>query len=382
MTSIRLPHIAAFLTILLLLLIPGAAMAGVDSVYPSQDSPPTHIASHEVMQIRNSDNTPCYPSDAPPTVTLAASAPGLENLLSSGAPNMAAIKQDLQSNGFPEGTRVSMTGPGITKAMVKKIQDKANAHRRERGCIQFGKLDDAVLDDTVLDSPGQSTGPAMHSHLNPGYSVIMDTEITGQGNHNGQSVILTAPTIGNNQDNFSAFLNNGYTNAIPGWLLQNGLLFDGSVGSVVWTDERYGLNPVDYTMSYVVDHDYYFTISYTNSLWWLCASDRTVGSSTYECVNSPSTEGTRLTRSVNTSVWFENQNTALFWFEGFSTPAIAHTARNYVNGVESYWSHEKQFTIICGDRYDDDGANQAIEGELKNNGTAEFVVYRVPLGCG
>ena len=207
MTSIGLPHIAAFLTILLLLLIPGAAMAGVDSAYSSQDSPPTHIAGHEVMQIRTSDNTPCYPSEAPPTVTLAASAPGLENLLSSDAPNMAAIKQDLQSKGFPEDTTVTMTGPGITKAMVKKIQDESNARRTERGCIQFGKLDDAVLDQP--GQPGPSVGPAMHSHLSPGYSVIMDTEITSQSNHNAQSVILTAPTIGNNQNNFSAFLNNG-----------------------------------------------------------------------------------------------------------------------------------------------------------------------------
>ena len=110
---------------------------------------------------------------------------------------MAAIKQDLQAKGFPEDTTVTMTGPGITKAMVKKIQDESNARRTERGCIQFGKLDDGRAGPA---RPARAVrGPSDALPLSPGYSVIMDTEITSQSNHNAQSVILTAPTIGNNQ---------------------------------------------------------------------------------------------------------------------------------------------------------------------------------------
>ena len=269
---------------------------------PAQ-STPERIAGYEVLGVRNSDNTTCYPGAAP-LVILKTSAPTQESLLSSNAPNMDAIQRGLQDAGFPEGTSIGMAGPGITAEMESSGRSKWNSQREANGCIQFG----GGHRDTA--ESGTSGDVASFPNLNPGYSVIVDSEIGPYTDHNAQSVILEAPAIGDSQSNFSAFLNNGFTNSARGNLLQNGLLFDGAYGSVVWTDEARGLSPIRYSMSYQVGHDYYFTISYTNDLWWLCASNRTEGASTYECFKSPYTEGTRLWGGDNTSVWFENQNSS------------------------------------------------------------------------
>ena len=109
MKFVRIP---ASFVILMVLLIPGAAMVGVASGYPSWDLGVTHIGGHEIMHIRHSGNTPCYPSGLPPIVTLAADAPSVDKLLSSDAPDMGAIEDDLLANGFPEGTTISLDRAG------------------------------------------------------------------------------------------------------------------------------------------------------------------------------------------------------------------------------------------------------------------------------
>ena len=229
---------------------------------------------------------------------------------------------------------------------------------------------------------GGMAQPSYSLNIDPGYSLVVDSEIGPYTNHNAQSIILQAPQIGSSQSHFSAFLNNGYTNAPSGELLQNGLLFDGEYGSVVWTDEAHGLSPVSCAINYLVGHDYYFTISYTNSLWWLCVSDRTIGSSTYQCRSSPNTDGNKLWGGGNTSVWFENQNSNFNWYQGFTNPVIAFSARNYVNGTSSNWSTEGQETTWCGnDLPDPTGSSGAISGTLVNDGRAEFHLHRVPLLC-
>lgn len=205
----------------------------------------------------------------------------------------------------------------------------------------------------------------------------MDSEIGPFTDHNAQSVLLEAPRIGNSQSNFSAFLNNGLTSAND--LLQNGLLFDLSRGSVVWTDEAHGLSPQYYNIDYHVGDDYYFTVSYTNDHWWLCASNQSRAPSNYQCARSSQTDGTTLWGGDNTSVWFENQNSNYDWYQGFTDPVIAHMARNYMNGTSSYWSREIQEITFCGTDYPDD--YNAISGTLVNNGTAEFHLIRVPLLC-
>ena len=103
----------------------------------SAQSTPERIAGHEVLDMRNSDNTVCY-SDDVPTIVLRASASSQENLLSSDAPNLGAIQRGLRSAGFPEGTRISLVGPGITAEMVSNEQARWNSIRETNGCIHFG----------------------------------------------------------------------------------------------------------------------------------------------------------------------------------------------------------------------------------------------------
>ena len=139
------------------------------------------------------------------------------------------------------------------------------------------------------------------------------------------------------------------------------------------------MSPQSYNIPYHVGDDYWFTISYTNSHWWLCASNQSRVPSNYRCIRSPDTDGTTLWGGDNTSVWFENQNSNYGWHQGFTDPVIAHMARNYVNGNSSYWDREIKETTFCGTDYPDD--YDAISGTLVNNGRAEFNLIRVPLLC-
>ena len=202
------------------------------------DPPPTpeRIAGLEVLGVRNSDNTTCYPSDSP-LVMLKSSAPSHDNLLSSSVPDMDAINRGLRDAGFPEGTEVGIAGPGITAEMEASELAKWNALRKANGCIQLG----GGSRDSGEDGSSSSVAD-FNPNLSPGYSNIVDSEIGPYTNHNAQSVILEAPTIGDSQSNFSAFLNNGLSNAAPGQLMQNGFLFDGEEGGVIW--DRRGQRPI------------------------------------------------------------------------------------------------------------------------------------------
>ena len=346
----------------------------------SDDATPERIAGHEVLGVQNSDNLKCY-SGPGPMVILAASSQSADILLSEDGPDFDAIKRALNDEGYSDETGIVLSGPGITKQMVENQRLRWNRIQEERGCIQFGGPHD-LEEDQVSGGPAQSYAQ-INPNLQPGYSKVVDSEVGPYTNHNAQSVILEAPQIGDNQSNFSAFLNNGFANESPlGSLLQNGLLFNGEEGSVVWTDEAHGLSPVPYAMDYYVGHNYWFTISHTNSLWWLCASDWSASTNNYQCRSSQSTGGTALWGGDNTSVWVENQNSSWDWYEGFTNPVIAYQARNYVNGSMGYWNTELQETTWCGADVDDPtGSSGAISGTLVHNGRAEFLLERVPSLC-
>ena len=100
-------------------------------------STPERIAGYQVLGVRNSENTTCYSLDVP-TVILGARAPTLEGLFSGGGPDVDAIDSGLQAAGFPVGTRIAISGPDLTKAMVSDMRDDWNSTREQNGCIRFG----------------------------------------------------------------------------------------------------------------------------------------------------------------------------------------------------------------------------------------------------
>lgn len=121
----------------LLLALVSLAMMFIFSGAALAQSTPERIAGYEVLGVRNSDNTTCYSEDVP-TVILKASALSEENLFSGDGPDTEAIDSGLQAAGFPAGTRIAISGPGLTKEMVSDQQDSWNSARDSNGCIQFG----------------------------------------------------------------------------------------------------------------------------------------------------------------------------------------------------------------------------------------------------
>ena len=133
---------APIITTVLVLMVIAGLMFGWLAVDRAQgDSPaqpiPERIAGYEVLGVRNSDNTVCY-SDDVPTVVLGANASTLGDLFSNNTPNIDAIERGLQDAGFPEGTRIAISGPGITAEMESSQRSNWNSIRESNGCIQFG----------------------------------------------------------------------------------------------------------------------------------------------------------------------------------------------------------------------------------------------------
>ena len=182
-------------TVLVLMVIAGLMFVWLAVDRAQGDSPaqpiPERIAGYEVLGVRNSDNTTCYPSNST-LVILKSGASSHDNLLSSNAPDMDAINRGLRDAGFPEGTEIGIAGPGITAEMEASELAKWNSLRKANGCIQFGG---GNRDDGENGASNAVAG--FNPNLNPGYSVVVDSEIGPRTNHNAQSVILEAPRIGN-----------------------------------------------------------------------------------------------------------------------------------------------------------------------------------------
>lgn len=311
------------------------------------------IAGYEVLMVKNSADTPCLGKTSSDLI-LRASQGTVGNFQAGN--NVAAVMKYLRDNGFSEDTGISFVGPEITRAQLEYEHARWNQTQIDQECLQL---------------VGQST-----SHIQPGYAVVVDTEIGLFTDHNAQSVELLAPTVGNNQSFFSAYLNNGITTAAD--LLQEGFLFQYGIGTTTWTDENHGLSPQPFGILYQPNHWYWFTITYTSGVWQICGYDINVGTGSYVCHLSPSTDGIRLTGGDNTSVWFENQNSNSNWYVGFSTNVYARAARNYVSGIPSSWSTEVQEKTYCGVDGPDGGT---IGGTLVSYGTANFNLSGVPLIC-
>ena len=366
----------------MLLIVAGVAVL-VMAAEGSDEPPviPERIAGLEVLDVQNKENTSCYPKDTP--LFVLQSTHSTHEGLMADSDLMEAIDRDLEEKGFPEGTEVMFSGPSGSKDEASGFRRQWNTQRDTNGCIQF--VDPRSAGDSETEVSGKASQIGTQYSERPGYATVVDLEISTNTDtdYNAQSVVLTAPTVGDNQDYFSAFLNNGYTDASPrGYLLQDGFVFEDGDGTVVWTDESWGLRPMLFLINYHVGHKYFFTISYTNGFWWLCVEDRDAETYTYRCRKSVHTEGDSLWGTDNTSVWVENQNENADWYEGFSRRLYAREAKNYVNGAGSGWSSESQELTHCwNETPDPDDHTGTIFGTLVDYGVASWRLDRVPLEC-
>jgi hypothetical protein len=120
-----------------------------------------------------------------------------------------------------------------------------------------------------------ATGSDYQEYKAPGngYAVYENTDAGNFTDDNAQSVYLEAPNTIANRTGAVLFLNNVKTDNSTYYLLQNGLEFWNGNGRVIWTDTTHGYVDQSYDFSYAATDTYWFTITFTNGIWFMCAED-------------------------------------------------------------------------------------------------------------
>jgi hypothetical protein len=335
---------------------------------------PERLDRYEVLFVTTPRDTPCTYH---PEIYLKGSDPTVEAFLSS--PGTERAEEELRKLGITERVILSVSGPGITKQDVMKIHEEWTQSVREYGCFTAGKITDKLdMASKVAIHPRMSAQGATR-----GYAYIPNLNAGQYSDDTAQSVELTAPaTTGPNNTQGFAFLNNVWNNAATYNFIQDGLLFQGTQGGVVWTDYWNSLVLKPLGVPYFHGHTYWFTITRsTSSIWYACGYD-VANPSTYTCKSSQSS-GTNLVENGNTAVWIENANTASNWYSGWSSPLSGRNAKYYRGGNPYNWTIHAEWLkcLASGQQWPDLSSGGAITGTLTNNGIANWHLPYVPLAC-
>ena len=210
----------------------------------------------------------------------------------SNPPDIRALEKEIKSlSGVPSDFRISFSS---TPPNTQAIADRNNAwyqERLERGCPEPW-------------ATNRNSDPVRS------FVTFRNKDAGKFTDDNAQSVLITSPSeIGEDQDKWSAVLNNTLTD--DDFLLQSGMSFDeDGEGLIGWTDDSVNLVAREFgDITFSKGSEYYFTNSYTNSRWWMCAGRVTnVNITPYQCVSSPDATGTHLKSHTETGVTFENAN--------------------------------------------------------------------------
>lgn len=367
------PRIVSALALLTLFAVGFSAPTGRAPAAPSTPSPydpaahglPDAIEGYKVLAVLDSVNTACMPVGLKRLV-LQASEPSQEEFLAQYRPE--AIQRALELRGLKTTQwLVQVVGPGAsTEAFLAENDDWNNSAKRG-GCPKLEPLRNGSDWDEITIASGHN-----------GVAVFEDLDAGQYTDDNAQGVDLVAPSsLGASQNAFSAFLNNVLTNG--GYFLQDGFLFrEDGTGRVIWADDRVGLVAQYYNISYTGGNSYRFTITYTSSVWQMCARDNQ-NPGTYTCITESQATGTHLAADLNTSIFAENANTNSNWYSGFTSPWVARNARIYRNGIGQNWSSNHRHTAdACTASWP---ATDALSGSLANDGTGYVYPRYVPLHC-
>ena len=243
-------------------------------------------------------------------------------------------------------------------------------------------------------------GELKESTPRPGFVMIQNGD-AGPGT-NGQSVILVAPKVNNNQEKgrHNAFLNNVVTNGdcynpdpmVQSWqpcFLQVGFRFikesdeSKTEGQVVWTDTLHGLGatPFNPPIPYIAGHEYFTLILYSNEKWGICAVDLQ-DTTTYQCVSSD-VGGYYMRKVSGTDIFAENWNINPGWYLGdpgeVDPQWTARDATTYIGDVPHEWSSEILWTQDSCEGYHP--PEDAVVGSLVGGARANIQTSRIPIYC-
>ncbi len=331
----------------------------------AQQGLPSTIAGYKVLTVLTPDNTACMPLGEKRLV-LQATQQSVQDFLR--AINYATIKADLELKGMAEYTKWSaaIVGPGTGLQDLLSENEKWNQERQKSGC-------------TKSKPAGTGSDYQEFKARGNGYAIFEDTDAGSFTDDNAQSVYLESEGAIANRTGAVIFLNNVKTDNSTFYLLQNGLEFWHGVGRAVWTDTTHGYVNQAYNFAYYGGyHIYWFTITYSGGVWFMCGDDNS-NPSTYECHSEPNGVGTTLALDINTSVFVENQNTDPNWYQGFSSPFWAYGATIYRNGNPYSWSTQHHHTEDnCAQNYD---PHKALGGTLIGGYGAGWFPAYIPLLC-
>lgn len=273
----------------------------------------------------------------------------------------STLPEYLNKHPLPEGWLVfGIGGPNTSGAEYEKLNAEANDFYDKFGPLP--KL--GPSSSTRAESISVQTAFAAHhayavdQNLDPGTMTVTN-----------QSVEWNAPQVGNNQNGYSALLNNGWTNTNA--FLQVGQVYSQGIGQNGYaTSPNY--NFVQFmNVPYVVGHMFYFVISYGSSQWQLSARD--MQTQAYEWVLI-SGAGSRLVLSDDTGVFFENVNTNANWYTGFTNPINVSYA--FDRGYQ-WWVTDSIYQKYTGGGHLP--INGAITGHLAQFNTASFHLDKILL---
>ena len=330
------------------------------------DNVPETLAGYKVIHVTTPATKDCA---VEPRIILQTTQKSIHDYLAASDP-LPALDAAQAIRGAPEKVGISFVGPNATKERILANNAKWNALWEPGECVPTNKsikyTDTEDYDNDIENGRG--------------WAIFQDTEADDYSNDNAHSVYVDAPSsIGNYQTYWSAVLLNVRTDGTGYSFIQTGLRFQGGGGYVDWTDEEHGLGPEGYDdVSYTAGNTYWFTITYTSSVWQVCAHDLTPDD--YECKISDETTGDSLDEDRETSVWFENANEDTGWHSGFDNNIYVYDADIYQSGSRGDWSSEDRWTLHnCGSG--EYPVGDAMVGTLKNQGNAYFDLDKVPIQC-
>lgn len=348
-------------TLLILVLISSAAPFSVSAA--GQPTYPTSISGLPVFFIQTAENTFGFSDKEVVLVLYDADATSPEESILK-----LSLSEYLSKSPLPEGYHIEIYGgKNASKEEYIKSHYENNAFRAK----QY-----KLFESPVSRSQGSST-KSVTSTIRASFTIDANVDPSSQSIYS-QAAEWNAPTVGNNQNQYSALLNNALIDLNSSYMIQTGHLFASGVGRNVYSTPDYGYIAQYFNLPYTVNHTYKFSL-YKYSYWYMQCQDINTGVYDYFAVPLPYDRMRYTYDQPWTSIFFENYNTNANWYQGFSPTSI--TVSNAKDGL-SYtpnknWGSDDR-------RYQYDGQfysiGNKITGSLANGGTATWNLQYLPLG--
>ncbi len=242
----------------------------------------------------------------------------------------------------------------------------------------------ARLATTPLFKLGPATQNGLDQSGTSGHAFAIDEYAGTQSSINGVKMITAGPSYsGSTSVPLRAFLVNGAETGATdadlctpaydttSYFAQAGIVFINNSVGPVWTDTDQSCFPVAPNVTYTSGDNMIFEVI-SGTPWVMYGADTTSGSIFFDQSNSIATYGTMKTSDPNTSLFFENLDTATTWGSQISNPSAS---AKYMNSNAQWvnWDGETKNDQDCHGTnhiYTYDTTKQVISGTGLDSGNS------------